>query len=339
MGQGCHAVCGLLPESLEVNADFEPDVFGLATPVAPSATELSLKRYVFSSFLIKRSRGEAAAPPLGYTESSGQLRHLGTNIVLRCPPLQVGPILADCIALYHYTHESAFRLITTSKNLQNLRASYGERAHYGDGVYASQNAPHDFETKDAVLLNNYTNKEDPEDQEQQIKQWREKGAADFCVPIIVPRDLAFNTRTQKTKEMPKPGYTIRGHPMRPNRDLWVICLKEGKSGQARDIYEHVEAQYKRLRDNDWKVRLHAVEVLAGELSSRCDRRTTDLMIDRLVDEHHEVRIAAIWALATAKSLGPLEAYGLIRHTGLDPEYHSEVIEAKADALHYLQEAP
>ena len=58
--------------------------------------------------------------------------------------------------LYHYTHEAGFRAIT---KLDNVRLIVNRNAttegFFGLGIYGTGKAPHEFDNKEQILLNNY----------------------------------------------------------------------------------------------------------------------------------------------------------------------------------------
>ena len=108
-------------------------------------------------------------------------------------------------------------LIVTNKRWKHLRASKGhECAHYGDGVYGTIKAPHEFGSKYAVIVNNYTNKADPARQKHDSESWLKKGRADFCIPIKVSPSIAYNVMERAPPEIPKPGLRRDGKAIRPD---------------------------------------------------------------------------------------------------------------------------
>ncbi|CAE7475774.1 unnamed protein product, partial [Symbiodinium necroappetens] len=148
----------------------------------------------------------------------------------------------DCkcfMVLFHYTGKLAFSSITSAhQKFHELRCSYGhDRAHFGDGLYASQYAPEHFGSKLRVALNNYGSCDtDAFDTEplccanywEDIRtKWAE--AADFCIPILVPKglrrdfqkeDYDYEDETGKCKI--EAGRNLKGVKQHENRDVWII---------------------------------------------------------------------------------------------------------------------
>jgi len=180
-------------------------------------------------------------------------------------------------------------------------------------------------SKEAILLNNYTNAVEPERQEAQIKEWREKGVADYCIPLIVPRSMVVNVMHEKTKEMKQPGYTARHfHPIRPDRDIIVVVLPE----LVPKLHESSESMLDQLASDDFAIRLGAVEAFAQDAASG-DENATHLVMGMLHDPDHNVRAAAVWATACATLLSINEASSKIASLVDDPvkEVQCQVQEA------------
>lgn len=293
---------------------------------------------VLSQFLLRASCAHHHMPlPAGYVKGEGCIGHEATGIMVLCPPVRItSPSAADedVIVLYHYAPLHAFSRIIASTNLRHLRASYAERAHFGDGVYATQFAPHQFGSVNAILLNNYTNKTDPVEQERQIAAWRQKGVTDYCIPVIVPRAAAVNVREQTTREMLWPGHTARDNcPIRDGRDVWVIVIQDD-AGQACSAEEHVDAMYLQIQHPDWSVRMHAVEVLAGMAASAYDQRATHALLECLRDENSHVCVAAVWGVAGSKVLTVRQAQKHIEYV-MGYNFDSSVKDAVRDACEFL----
>lgn len=64
----------------------------------------------------------------------------------------------NLVVLFHYTNEFCFRNITNmEQSSSELYASLkDERAHFGLGVYASQDEPNVWQLRLRILLNNYS---------------------------------------------------------------------------------------------------------------------------------------------------------------------------------------
>ena len=48
-------------------------------------------------------------------------------------------------------------------------------ASFGEGVYVTKFGPSHFRSKDGVCMNNYSNAEDPEEQQSQMRKWKDEG--------------------------------------------------------------------------------------------------------------------------------------------------------------------
>ena len=193
---------------------WDDDAFGHA---AQNVLGLSVPS-TLNSFMLAHAQNKHSALPSGYNiPSLSVVRHEATGITVQCPPIVVSPVGEDSIVIYHYC-----RPPTSNGRYDYLRPSCGPNAHYGEGVYATRKAPDNFSSKDDILLNNFTNKIDPDEQERQIKMRRIQGDADYCVPLVVPRSLAIDVRHQKSSEMKQPGQDIHGRPIRNGRDIWLV---------------------------------------------------------------------------------------------------------------------
>lgn len=148
---------------------------------------------------------------------------------------------------YHYSNELCFR------NVGNLEQKAAElfaslvlkRAHFGQGVYATQHEPSVWESRLRILLNNYSNgdpwREDLNDEESQRVQ-REFGDGDpighraaFCIPMLVPMSMAYNIFERQTPDMKAEGHPVgtdyKGRVVHHNRDVWVMRVEENLSVQ------------------------------------------------------------------------------------------------------------
>ena len=165
----------------------------------------------------------------------------------------------DVIVLYHYTDELGFHNIGNVEQMTaELFASLEDRrAHFGKGIYASRHEPAVWGTRLRILMNAYSNDDplsfDPEEAEPQrvSREWgstRPQGhRAAFCIPLIVPKDMAYNIFERHTPDMAvkrvmgvgggdRPiqlGEDYKGRPVHRNRDVWVIRIPN----------DHGEAQH------------------------------------------------------------------------------------------------
>ena len=214
-----------------------------------------------------------------------------------------------------------------------MRASYAERAHFGDGVYATCRSPDDFGSTDAVLLNNYTNSADPAKQEKQIRHWREQGAADYCIPIAVSRAWCVDASCQMTTEMTQIGHTVRhNEAMRADRDIWIVSIRD-EDGEAQAAVEDPQVALQRLQYDDWSVRLDALEMLMRNPSATNDLRVGEAAIACFKDSEAAVRAAAVWLLATCSAYDLNEAANSIMDLLSDDD--EEVRAAAETAIAFL----
>jgi len=286
-----------------------------------------------SSYLLACAHGEPPAElPAGYSSGHGCLGDTRSGVLVRSPPIQLTPRSINDIVLYHYTDQAGFSAITGQKDVKHLRASYAERAHFGDGIYASQFPPDIFASKEHILRNNYTNSSEPDKVESQLKHWRQKGAADYCVPIAVSREVAVNVSIEKTKEMIHPGCTLQHGPMRQDRDIWVVVIST--DGKVTHGFEDLDAVYKRLGSSDFSMRVDAVEILAGH-AARGDARASKFVMESLHDEDFNVRIAAIWAVVGTSLHSAAEKAAAITELA-QHEPISAVLDAVKDALSFVE---
>ncbi|CAE7709380.1 KLC2 [Symbiodinium microadriaticum] len=130
------------------------------------------------------------------------------------------------------------------------------RAHFGKGLYATQHEPSVWQHRLRILLNNYSNGDpwrvDLEDDECKLRnqEWGDGSAlghrAAFCVPLRVPKELAYNIFQRLTPDMKqrciqgedgreravKLGEDYKGREVHSNRDVWVVRLMD-ENGQVK----------------------------------------------------------------------------------------------------------
>jgi len=109
-------------------------------------------------------------------------------------------------------------------NLNHMRTCTfnGEGTNCGRGIYCTSLEPAQFGTQHAVLLNNCTNRIDLEGQLRFIAACCKD--AEFCVPLLVPRQLAVNVQLGTTPEMVHgAGRNVCGEALRKDRDIWVVA--------------------------------------------------------------------------------------------------------------------
>ncbi|CAE7461869.1 Klc4, partial [Symbiodinium necroappetens] len=149
----------------------------------------------------------------------------------------------DVIVLYHYTNLLGFM------NVSNVQQTTS-------GLYATQHEPSVWQHRLRTLLNNYSNGDpwrvDLEDDECKLRnqEWGDGSAlghrAAFCVPLRVPKELAYNIFQRLTPDMKqrciqgedgreravKLGEDYKGREVHSNRDVWVVRLMD-ENGQVK----------------------------------------------------------------------------------------------------------
>ena len=159
--------------------------------------------------------------------------------------------------LFHYTKTLAFGSITSAhKKFHELWCSSGDRAHFGDGLYASQYAPEHFGSKLRVALNNYGSCDtDPFSDEPLCcpKYWKDirahwaVEAADFCIPILVPKGLLRDFKDEDKKGKFKAGCNHKGVKQHTHRDVWIISPPD-KGNVMSDTTQRLDLLEKRQKD-------------------------------------------------------------------------------------------
>ncbi|CAL1136673.1 unnamed protein product, partial [Cladocopium goreaui] len=183
----------------------------------------------------------------------------------------------EVVTLYHYTDELAFHNVgNLEQTAAQLFASLvDERAHFGKGLYATQHEPAVWASRLRILLNNYSNGDPfsptPEEARKRDAEWgngRKSGhRAAFCIPLIVPRSIAYNIFERHTPDMAektvkdsagqerpiKLGEDYLGRPVHRNRDVWVIRVETdfwmGKCSMQRpdSVLDLLQLRLRKLR--------------------------------------------------------------------------------------------
>eukprot|EP00746_Dinoflagellata_sp_MGD_P151973 gnl/MRDRNA2_/MRDRNA2_83359_c0_seq1.p1 gnl/MRDRNA2_/MRDRNA2_83359_c0~~gnl/MRDRNA2_/MRDRNA2_83359_c0_seq1.p1 ORF type:complete len:450 (+),score=44.21 gnl/MRDRNA2_/MRDRNA2_83359_c0_seq1:69-1418(+) len=187
---------------------------------------------------------------------------LPSHFIDRCSGVKVISepidICIDCrdpIILYHYTSEDSARLIFKGDSKVMLWAAQIQEDNptadcgFGEGTYAVQYEPAQFDSKEDIIQNNYANKvlvdqpgqcglgmkgckgtkKAPYDQacERTCKLYKRRGKADVAIPIRVSRSKTFNTRFEKTRGMKHgAGKTRKGEKLMEGRDVWVVEVRD-----------------------------------------------------------------------------------------------------------------
>eukprot|EP00438_Fugacium_kawagutii_P011809 Skav227984 [mRNA] locus=scaffold1165:435755:453141:- [translate_table: standard] len=146
-----------------------------------------------------------------------------------CEPGQ--DLRAGDFVVFHYTNKKFFELITKLSGAE-LRASFrvedNKDSYFGHGIYAAQKAPHQWSSKDHLLVNNFwparkvfqeecPDEPFPDDGDIESLVNDKDGAAfkrlqnlfgelwEYCIPLIVDQQVAKNVMTEPTDAplMPK----------------------------------------------------------------------------------------------------------------------------------------
>eukprot|EP00438_Fugacium_kawagutii_P033992 Skav211207 [mRNA] locus=scaffold934:60067:61437:- [translate_table: standard] len=155
--------------------------------------------------------------------------------------------------LFHYTPEDAFRKITSLENpklLAPLDANNTD-SYFGLGIYATMKAPHKWNSKKEVLVNNYypTNRNFREKKDLDLPQpdipfnaalngaigdyvkAQYHGKADCCIPLIVDEQVSKNVMEEVTDGplMPNGRKRLKGRNCFDERqpfwrDVWLVSI-------------------------------------------------------------------------------------------------------------------
>eukprot|EP00438_Fugacium_kawagutii_P017243 Skav227381 [mRNA] locus=scaffold1390:114069:121524:- [translate_table: standard] len=126
----------------------------------------------------------------------------------------------EIVVLFHYTDQLAFLNVANLEQVEaELFASLVEkRALFGQGLYATKHEPSVFGSRLRIFFNNYTN-EDPQCANPEALKGNE-GMAEkmrdlfdrtaFCIPLIVPKSIAYNVHETLTPDMQQRTETLDG---------------------------------------------------------------------------------------------------------------------------------
>eukprot|EP00931_Biecheleriopsis_adriatica_P067217 TRINITY_DN4139_c0_g2_i1.p1 TRINITY_DN4139_c0_g2~~TRINITY_DN4139_c0_g2_i1.p1 ORF type:complete len:460 (+),score=70.97 TRINITY_DN4139_c0_g2_i1:56-1381(+) len=244
--------------------------------------------------------------PEDYRVGNGVILHEESGIEVCYPPIQIGKASDSDILVFHYAGFGSFQLIVSNKSCKHLLASKGhECAHYGDGVYGTVKAPHEFGSKYAVIVNNYTNSADRSKQRTDSDCWLKKGRADFCIPIKVSRSIVYNVMREKTPEIPQPGHRRDGKAIRSDRDIWVIRTSNS-AGEAQDVGEDEDTLFQRFGFPNFSIRLDALDMLK-EKAAEGSLRAKSAIFRGLQDVDPVVRVHAVEVISELAKAGLLDS--------------------------------
>ncbi|CAE7570368.1 Klc, partial [Symbiodinium sp. CCMP2456] len=149
---------------------------------------------------------------------------------------------SEVIVLYHYSNELCFQNVANlEQTTAELFASLVEgRAHFGQGVYTTQYEPSVWGSRKRILLNNYSNgdpwRKNTTDEESRkvLRDWGDENTcgnrAACCIPMIVPRDMAFSIFERQTPDLQARGVPLgtdsKGREVHRNRDVWVVRFSD-----------------------------------------------------------------------------------------------------------------
>ncbi|CAE7938677.1 KLC1 [Symbiodinium sp. KB8] len=211
----------------------------------------------------------------------------------------------DLCVLYHYTNRKGFlNVANEDQATAELFASLlDSRAHFGQGIYCTQHEPSVWGSRARILLNNYSNLSplrDPADAESQRLE-REWGSgnpgghrAAFCIPVLAPRELAYNIFRRQTPDLAKRivrdretgakrrvrlGEDYKGRKVNPCRDVWVLQLRsetgevQHANAEAGDLLNLLRTRLAKLREelgDTEEETLDCMEELASRLEGRAN---------------------------------------------------------------------
>eukprot|EP00438_Fugacium_kawagutii_P004662 Skav209251 [mRNA] locus=scaffold990:258392:259498:- [translate_table: standard] len=157
--------------------------------------------------------------------------------------------------LFHYTTEDSFKKITSLEN-PKLLAPLDENnkdSYFGLGIYATMHAPHQWKSKEEVLVNNYYPTRDNFKSKQGLDlpqpdvpfkaalngavgdyvKDQYKGKADYCIPLIVDEQVSKNVMEEITDGPLMPngrkrlkGTNCFGERQPFWRDVWLVAIYE-----------------------------------------------------------------------------------------------------------------
>eukprot|EP00438_Fugacium_kawagutii_P011119 Skav203190 [mRNA] locus=scaffold39:398670:399884:+ [translate_table: standard] len=157
--------------------------------------------------------------------------------------------------LFHDTTEDSFKMITSLEN-PKLLAPLDENnrdSYFGLGIYATMHAPHKWDSKEEVLVNNYYPTRDNFREKQGLDlpqpdvpfntalsgaigdyvKDQYKGKADCCIPLIVDEQVSKNVVEEITDGplMPNGRKRLKGcncfSERQPGwRDVWLVSIYE-----------------------------------------------------------------------------------------------------------------
>ncbi|CAK9021343.1 Nephrocystin-3 [Durusdinium trenchii] len=167
----------------------------------------------------------------------------GNVVVWRCAiDLRKSTHDMDFKVLYHFTDEMGFvNIVGCEKSINQIFASFKDRAHFGDGVYATQHEPAVWNSRGRCLLNNYDRGDptrpniDDDTFKNRDKEWgtgnKNGHRVAFCVPLLVPKGSYFNVQEDGPKTHIAAGHDVHGNFIHEKRDVWVIKYKKEKDGK------------------------------------------------------------------------------------------------------------
>eukprot|EP00438_Fugacium_kawagutii_P004660 Skav209249 [mRNA] locus=scaffold990:233056:234438:- [translate_table: standard] len=155
--------------------------------------------------------------------------------------------------LFHYTTEDSFKKITSLENPKLLAPldEHNKDSYFGLGIYATMYAPHTWNSREEVLVNNYYPTRDNfrEKQGQDLPQpdvpfntalhgavgdyvkEQYKGKADCCIPLIVDEQVSKNVMEEITDgplmlngRKRLKGTNCFGERQPDWRDVWLVAI-------------------------------------------------------------------------------------------------------------------
>eukprot|EP00438_Fugacium_kawagutii_P003984 Skav204187 [mRNA] locus=scaffold1955:50085:52031:+ [translate_table: standard] len=157
--------------------------------------------------------------------------------------------------LFHYTTEDSFKKITSLENPKLLAPldEGNKDSYFGLGIYATMHAPHQWKSKEEVLVNNYYPTRDNFKSKEGLDlpqpdvpfntalngaigkyvKDQYKGKADCCIPLIVDEQISKNVMEEITDGPLMPngrkrlkGQNCFGERQPVWRDVWLVSIYE-----------------------------------------------------------------------------------------------------------------
>jgi len=247
-----------------------------------------------TEYFLAKARGGKSELPDGYVpeviKGVPVLRHKGSDVILKAQPLRPTSASNDLAVVYHYAPPGAFFPICLSGEVWAtlLRTAKNDKdTCHGDGVYTTGKSPCEFGSKEAILINNFSNKTDYIEQISNIQKHLD--CADFCIPLLVPATAVYDVMKVSTPEQCyTPGYNRHGKRLRADCDVRVVVLQD-LSGKVQNAKETAKILLHLVDHLNKDVRRHAL-VAIGKMPESCSPAVVEAIARRLRTE----RMPEVW---------------------------------------------